>query len=451
VSEHVSIFTSLARVDAADTGRAQPIATFRHLHVTPRPLVLVPLALAGEAAAPLAAMLGTDREHPRLLIVPQPRDRGLRREFFDRLADEVDAYAEEEPQLVVPSRAGVDFLRLLGRSTRFADGDRVGRWLTYFADRAEHPGSSALLAATEALTLHWATGQSSLEDQNLATVIGWIDGEPAVEYTAGPRTDPEFDNRVLGPLIDAYDRGDPAALGALERALGECLEVTWRHVWRALDLLCELPEARSVPERWLWDVAAYAAFTAEPDAPPQPARDGVVAAAARLDRLERAEVRYAAQRALDDPLVMAAHRLAGEAFRCTVVATEPDRKEGRKLRPRITVVARDPVHLGVGETVTSPARRGQNAQIVSISADGVVVLTLTGGMGRGAAPAPGSVPEVGEDVVYTNLSEAFQRPAAFPEQAPWTHGGPGAGEESPRGPSRGAVASAGVDGADDDD
>jgi len=45
----VSTLTALARAQAVAEGRAQPIATVRHLHVHPRPLVLIPLAMAGEA------------------------------------------------------------------------------------------------------------------------------------------------------------------------------------------------------------------------------------------------------------------------------------------------------------------------------------------------------------------------------------------------------------------
>ncbi|MGY0230973.1 hypothetical protein [Longispora urticae] len=532
----MSLFAALAKVDALAVGRAQPIASVRHVYLSGRPLVLIPLALAGEAAAPLAVLLGTDRSDPRLLVVPQPRDRALRAAFFDDLCRVVtslvgdlattsepetpepgtpepgtqgsglpgvsdsggehpgspsplesdgarpvttvpsgpesdgaqpgttapsgpesdgaqpdgpapDELAGPDVQVIVPNRSGVDFLRLLGRATRFRDGDRIGRWLTFLADRSEHPDSSLLLPVTEALTSHWATGQSAVEDAHLASVLAWIDGLPAggaprstddaspdpadppalaghpfvpdeAAATAGPQTDPDFDNKVLAPLIDAYDAGDPEAAPQIAKAVGALLEPVWAQVWHAVDLLRALPEARSVPERWLWDVSEYAGFVA--GSAPQPVRDSPVAAAARLDRLERTQARVEAQRAFDDPLVMAGHQLTGAAFRGTVVDTEPDRKEGRKLRPRITVETARPVHLR--GAVTSPARRAQAAEITEV--DGLrVVLTLTSGMGRGAVPAAGSVPEVGEELVYTSLSETFQRPAAFPDETPWTHGG----------------------------
>ncbi len=201
----MSLLTSLARLRALDEGIAQPIATVRHCHLSARPMVFIPLKLSGEAAAPLAAMLGTDRDEPRLLVVPQPRNRDLRFAWAAELAGVLVPYIEtflastetverknadpyeravDAPQLIVPNRAGVAFTRLLGRSTRFRSLDGpypvpmgvplLGRWLTYFAERAAYPGSSLTLCATDELGRHWASGQSALEDANLAALVAWI-------------------------------------------------------------------------------------------------------------------------------------------------------------------------------------------------------------------------------------------------------------------------------------
>ncbi|CAM5630810.1 putative protein OS=Streptomyces fumanus OX=67302 GN=GCM10018772_06730 PE=4 SV=1 [Streptomyces fumanus] len=210
----MSLIATLARLEAVSTGRAQPAATVRHRHLSDQPLVLVPLTTAGEAGAPLGALVETDRDAPHLLVVPQPRDRDLRFAFLAELADivlpYVDGYAAAveaaernetdpetgkrvkvevelcaDPQLILPSRAGVDFVRLLGRSMRFrrtAEQEPetpypapprvplLGRWLTHFGERARVPGSSLLPAMTDLLARHWSTGQSTLEDQHLARV-----------------------------------------------------------------------------------------------------------------------------------------------------------------------------------------------------------------------------------------------------------------------------------------
>jgi hypothetical protein len=466
----MSTLTALARAEAFAAGRAVPIATVRHLHVHDRPLVLIPLAMAGEANAPLAAMVGAARADPQLLVVAQPRNRDERFAFAARLGDIVGSYLEsctgvaepiavdrgrdvrfrfaDAPQLWVPNTAGVDFLRLFGRSTRFrrVDGEHpvppsvplLGRWLTFFANSAEVPGACLLLNAVQALGLHWATGQSSAEDAQLATLLAWIDaGADAARAAengppAGPATDPEFDNTVLAPLISADPVDLPELIGVLEAAL---LPV-WEQMWRTLDLLRALPAGARVAGRWDTDRDAFSAFVQHlaDGGPPQPRRDGAVAAAARLQRLEAAATRYATQRAFDDPLVMAEHRLTGAAFAGEVTLAKADRIDGSGkrpvLRPRIMVRTTEPVRVAPGAALTSPARPGQKATVVSIAATGDdatdVLLELSGGMGRKLVAEPGSVPAVGERILLTTLSEAFRPGGAFPDPAdtPWTHGGP---------------------------
>jgi hypothetical protein len=486
----MSTLTSLARARAAERGRAQPACTVRHLHLSDRPLVLIPLALAGEACAPLAALAGDDPRRPHLLTVAQPRNRDQRFAFAAELAGAVLPYIEgfftdsetvpaargaeprtryrDAPQLLIPGPAAAAFIRMLGRSTRFRQTSGpyavpalvplLGQWLTFLAERAEMPGSCLLLAATGALSMHWATGQSPAEDLNLAALMGWIsppDGltgpqaaaaaeNPIAWPPAGPATDPTFDNEVLAPLMAACDRAaasgdEPAgrrARQALDQALRSQLIPAWSLMWQAVDLLRGLPAGRHVAARWDADKDAFTAYAEHlrEGGPPQPRRDSAVTAARRLARLERLQASYAAQRAFDDPLVMAEYRLAGEAFAGQVTDAEPDRTDGSGrravLRPRVTVETRDPVLAEAGSLLTSPARPAQEARIVSVSVPegqpAQVVLELAKGMGRGLTAAPGSVPAVGEHVCYATFNDRYQPPPAFPEpdQTPWTHGGP---------------------------
>ena len=478
----MTTLTSLARAIAADTGTAQPTCTVRHVHISPRPLVFIPLALAGEANAPLAAMAGHDPQAPALLVVPEPRDRDQRFAFAAELAAVILGYIEsyfgseelvgsrepgtryaDAPQLLVPNPAGIAFTRLLGRSTRFrrtegpyavaASVPVLGRWLTFLAERAEHPGSSLMVAATDALAAHWATGQSAVEDANLGALLGWIDPPPGMSGAqaaaaaedpvrcppAGPATDPTFDNEVLDQRILAVrtarmtgdGRACDRAKAALTEALATQLEPTWALMWQAVGLLRGLPAGDHVRGRWDADKAAFTwhARHVREGGPPQPRRDNAVSAARRLASLERVQEMVAAQRAFDDPLVMAEHRLAGEAFAGQVVAAEPDRVDAtgrrRVLRPRITVQTEDDTIAEPGVTLTSPARPGQKARVVEVTGPRVV-LELQGGMGRSLTPEPGSVPSVGEPVCYAAFSDTWQPPPAFPEpeDTPWTHGGP---------------------------
>ncbi|GAA2396890.1 hypothetical protein GCM10010420_23320 [Streptomyces glaucosporus] len=491
------LISTLARVEAAATGRAQPLATVRHRHLAERPLVLVPLTTAGEAGAPLGAMVGTDRDAPRLLVVPQPRDRTLRFAFLAELADAVlphlesaqDAVEVQErtetdpetgkrvkvevelcadaPQLIVPNTAGISYVRLLGRSTRFRrtaeeDPDApypaparlplLGRWLTHYGERARVPGSSLLLAMTELLGRHWATGQSRLEDQHLGALLAWIgagEGASGAEAAlrvelerdgngllltppAGPATDPAFDNRRLAPAIARHDAGLPGAEEEIRELVASQLRPTWDAVWRGLDLLRALPPGARVADRWKRDRWSYTAHRDRLRAgePPQPRRDDAVTAARKLAARETALAELAAQEALDDPLVMAERRLAGEAFAGEVVEVEMAYSEGRRPMPRplVTVRTDDRPHLEEDDRVYRALADGRTQPGVFVASPGPGLLTvrLTGGMGRGKVPEAGSVPEKGETVCWTLFEHAPRGGPDLPdpEETPWTHGGP---------------------------
>ncbi|WP_234543641.1 hypothetical protein [Streptomyces shenzhenensis] len=511
----MSLITTLARLEAVSTGNAQPAATVRHRHLSGHPLVFVPLTTSGETGAPLGALVGTDRDAPRLLVVPQPRDRDLRFAFLAELAELVLPYLDsytgsveaaertetdpetgkrvkvevelcsDAPQLIVPGRAGIEYVRLLGRSMRFrrtAEQDPqapypapprvplLGRWLTHFGERSRVPGSSLLLAMTDLLSRHWATGQSGIEDQHLGALLAWIDppagstGAAAALLAelardgegqllcppAGPATDPAFDNKLLAPAFERYDRARTAfaeaedglqaddrlaILTAAEREIRALVESrtrpTWDAVWRGLDLLRGLPEGARVEERWTRDRWS---FTGHRDRvlagePPQPRRDDAVTAAGKLATREREQARLDAQEALDDPLVMAGRRLSGEAFAGEVLDVVMACSEGKRPSPRPLVTLRTEDRPQLGERAKAYRSLGgkpQSAEFVGYEAEGVVVLRVLDKMGRGKEPEEGSVPEKGDRLVFT-LFEHEQRGGARlpdPEDTPWTHGGP---------------------------
>lgn len=202
-------------------------------------------------------------------------------------------------------------------------------------------------------------------------------------------------------------------------------------MWRGLDLLRALPEGAHVEERWTRDRWS---FTGHRDRvlagePPQPRRDDAVTAANKLATREREQARLDAQEALDDPLVMAGRRLAGEAFAGEVTEVVMAYSEGKRPSPRplVTVRTDDRPHLGErAKAYRSLGGKPQSAECVGVDADGLVVLRVLDKMGRGKEPEPGSVPEKGDRLCFT-LFEHEQRGGAKlpdPEQTPWTHGGP---------------------------
>ncbi|MET9324008.1 hypothetical protein ABZX75_28135 [Streptomyces sp. NPDC003038] len=506
------LLSTLARLEAVRAGRAQPLATVRHRHLSPDPMVFVPLTTAGEAGAPLGALVGTDRHEPRVFVIPQPRDRDLRWEFLAELAVEVlgyiDSYADDvepaersetdpetgkkvkvetelcvdAPQLIVPSRAGIEYVRLLGRSMRFRrtaeeDPDHpypaparvpmLGRWFTHLAERSRVPGSSMLVSATDLLSRHWATGQSNLEDQHLGALLAWIDppeGTSGAEAArraeldrdqdglllcppAGPATDPAFDNRTLAPAIARYDaarsalaarpENDDRPLRVAERAVRDAvvsqMRGAWWQTWQAIDLLRALPPGERAEERWTRDRWSYTGHRDRVRAgePPQPRRDDAVTAAQKLATRETEQVRLDAQEALDDPLVMAGRRLAGEAFAGEVTEVVMEWMESKRPSPRplVTVATEDRPQLADGsgaKVFRSLDGRPQSARFVRYDYDGRLVLRLLDKMGRGKDPEPGSVPEKGDRVCWTLFEHDARGGPKLPdpEQTPWTHGGP---------------------------
>lgn len=516
------LLNTLARLEAVRAGRARPLATVRHRHLSERPLVLVPLTTAGEAGAPLGAMLGTDPDDPLVLVVPQPRDRTLRWTFLAGLAERVmpyvDGYADvvepaertetdpetgrkskveaelcvDAPQIIVPSRAGVEYVRLLGRSMRFrrtAEEDPenpypvparvplLGRWFTHLAERSRVPGSSMLLSATELLGRHWATGQSNLEDQHLGSLLGWLDppeGTSGAEWAlhvelgrdghgrllfppAGPATDPAFDNGLLAPAISRFDAARAAAAadgpGAeervreAERAVRELVTSqmahTWRQTWEAIALLRALPPGERTTDRWTRDRWSFTGHRDRVRAgePPQPRRDDAVTAAQKLATRETEQVRLDAQEALDDPLVMAGRRLAGEAFAGEVTEVVMEWTEGKRPRPRplVTVATEDRPQLadeGGGKVFRSLDGRQQAFAFVRHEEDGQLVLRVLDKMGAGREPVAGSVPEKGDRVCWTLFEHDARGGPKLPdpEHTPWTHGGPPAHLSAPTPP-----------------
>ncbi|MFJ8546114.1 hypothetical protein ACIRFH_29725 [Streptomyces sp. NPDC093586] len=485
----MSALAAVAALRATETGRAERLTTVRHDHLDDRPFVLVPLTLAGEACAPLAALAGTDPDHPVLLTVRQPRNRAERFAFVERLAALLLPYIEEcrtaetetytvgrgadkeerlrslrAPQILVPNGEGIAYLRLLGRLTRLraVEGPYavdpsvplLGKWLTWFADRAEFPGSGLLQAMTRLLAAHWATGQSAAEDSHLASLLAWIDPpdgrtgaeaareaeDPLLYPPAGPATDVVFD-RTLDELMARYDetaddRGREAVGRQIDRELRGQMLPTWELVWRGVELLRGLPTGGHVPERWAYDRRLFAEYAAylDDDGRPQARRDHAVGAARRLARMEEAMARYNAQRAFDDPLVMAEYELTGEAFSGVVVARDEDRflpgARSPKWRPAITVRSELPVRLRPGTEIKCPARPGQKAEIVEVIPDGdghTVLVQLNGGFNNKRKPPapPGTLAEVGETVTYTSVDPKAM-PSVLPaeEDTPWTHGGP---------------------------
>ncbi|MER7911434.1 hypothetical protein [Streptomyces sp. NPDC096068] len=488
----MSLLASYLRVCAASTGNAQRASQLRHLHLSDQPLMLMAMKRTGPAARPLAVMLGTDPYRPKLLVAPPSGDTTS---MLTALADTVIAHIDtcrqrsenlpatsrrparkrytDAPQILVPNPQTAEHLKALGDDLRLRRVDdetpgsrsvqRLGHWLTYLTDRAHDiPGSSALIPLTGLLGMHWITGQSLLEDDDLASLLAWIDpprhaasgrdaadkaADRATHRPAGPATDAAFDNDQLAPLFHAYARAhgqeQPRILEELNSLLTAYMRPTWDLMWHAYTLLQALPEAKNTTRRWALERTAFTdecTYLAE-DGRPRPAREQAVATAVRLAVTEHAVITFAAERATDDPFVQAELRTTGEAFGGHVTTIEPEHTlrgpTGRGLwRPRFTVTTADPVLLESGRPLachTHPSARYRirtithldGATLAETDGDTVVELEITAGMGPATRPNHAVLPEPGAFLVFTLAPDHYQMPE-FPtrDKTPWTHGGP---------------------------
>lgn len=479
----MSLLTTVQQLWAAETQQAQPLSRLRYLHIADQPLLLLPLNRPGETARPLAVMVGSDPHHPQLLLAP-PGDDDL---FLVALAEHLHTYIRgfqhatrirpakgehpecreylDAPQLVVTGTPAVYYLKMLGRALRYRpipDGANpatsaahLGRWLTFFAERAEYAGSSLLLNLTSLLSAHWATGQSTLEDAHLAPLMAWIfppEGRTGLQAALaaedplhhppdGPTIDPSFETARLTSLFADLKSARGARrhhhVQRLRDAVESYLAPTWDLAWEAVSTLRGMPPIPSTATRWDSDIRQFTRQSDHLDAggPPQPKRDDAVSAAIRLAELEHAAALLDSHRALEDEFVMAERRTTGDAFSGVVIHTEPDRiippqgpRQRAKRRPRLTVRTTDPVRLELNRLLAGPHDPAVHMAVCDIvyASDATdVVLEIRTRTGTVNDPNRRSVPALGTTLLLTTAPEHFRRPQ-FPsrDQIPWTHGGP---------------------------
>lgn len=451
-------------LQAAAERRAVARTTRRHVHLGTRPLVIVGYHLAGDPGAPLALIWGTTRdEEPRCIVVPEPRNRALRFEalgdfaadFLDYLGQfdehDEDGICVDAPQLVVPNGATSEWLGgIVGRFTRNLrlDGDasppaavpEAGKHLTFLGDQP--PGSSLVVAATDALSTHWQTGQLPSEDLNLAALLGWIDPPAGMDGPqaarrgeafppAGPDSDPNWDAGVLAELIrEWHSSNDEFARSGIRADLeGEVrrqLIPAWLDSWRALDLLACLPAAAHVDSRWSTDRKAWTDHSAR-------IADGraffrniptPVQAATRLRVLEARTDQLEREMAWDDPLVMAALVASGEALSGWIVAVDRDRRTPnangrRQRRPMITI---DPALEFTRPTGTNLFLSTQpSVKVETLPPDGSGQIRAEVLKGANQSSTIGLLPAVGDTIVLSPYGkpEFYQRSRV--EDTPWTH------------------------------
>jgi len=352
----MSTFEAMLRLKAYHEGRAQRRVTHQQVRLAPNPLILAPLKMAGEDVTIWAIGYGRRRDSMHFDFVADPRNRNREYDLFKRLGSVLADYyqecriAETAPQVLVVSPAAVKLLDLLADRLRYGSDGRYakpaevitfGEHLTHLAQRWAIPGNQTLLAATDLLTSHFATGQQAADDQHLGTDLVWVDGPTdlwaaiaaAETQPMGVLADPQTDNGNLADVVEAWnkarrDGSDEIVLDRLaapiEAVLRTVVEPIYSAIHRAVAAIegLGLPELPALTHRWADEVWAFRSFMNYLDRPEHrfALRDQPLAAALGLLERETAAANCEAEATMSDGGVRAKATSAGRAFEAHIVS-----------------------------------------------------------------------------------------------------------------------------------
>jgi len=245
-----------ARLRALQHGQAVAVVSQRQVAIQPHALVVTLLAMAGEDTSVHAVAVGRFGEPASINIVADPRRRDDQYALLRWLLPRFETYYAEclaagtSPQLWVSSAGALNHIDTLADRLRFTDDPdmvRLGTLWTYAGERLPVAGQQALISATGALRLHFATGQQEAEDEHLGSLLTWIEPPTgrdilaavaaAEQHPMGVKTDPWFDARELQPAVEEFnkvrDSGDPALVAFHETRIRRLLESVLRPIYAA--------------------------------------------------------------------------------------------------------------------------------------------------------------------------------------------------------------------------
>jgi hypothetical protein len=264
----------VARLLAQERGEAVQISRERAYPISDRPLVMIPIVMAGEAPALFALGIGDGSKPCIVHVCAEPRNRDQQYNMLERAATDMQTILATwernpalMPQVITSSR---DASRMcLATIQRMAYAPRpalkkAGRQLFWLDRRCEQPDSACVLSMPAAICELYATGQDDHADSHLGALLEWLkpaDGQiydriiEAEDSPASTSTHPRLDNKKLVPLLDALrkaeDTGDEETAFELRSQIGNALhtEVERRYALIQTALgICRRFESSSVAD-----------------------------------------------------------------------------------------------------------------------------------------------------------------------------------------------------------
>lgn len=249
-------FLALARLQARDIGKAVLISGVLRVDPDSDAFILAPIKMTGEGRL-WAVAYGRSGQPPLVVSAPDARNRDDETALvIEPLGKALDDYFKEclaqerAPQVWVSSRAAVSFLE--GISERRGSKDPavalLGLRLHFLTDRYFYAGQQVLQPATEVLSRHFATGQSTMEDQHLGAFLEWIEpsGDSAEasarfaeESAAGVVTEVEMDFEVSELLAELAELRREEKHPGRRKEIAAALHVTLEPVVQGIHALIE--------------------------------------------------------------------------------------------------------------------------------------------------------------------------------------------------------------------
>lgn len=447
-----------ARLRALQNGRAVPIVSQRQVVIQPHARILTLLSMAGEDTSVHAAALGGVGEAAQIHVIADPRSRDDQYALLRWLLPFFEAYYAQcradgtFPQIWVSSAGALGHLDTLADRLRFTDEpdiQRLGELWTYVGERSPIAGQQALISASGALRLHYATGQQEAEDEHLAALLTWIEPPAGRDIFASVaaaegqpmsvKTDPRFDRNQLQPAVsDFHGAATPEAAARHHGRIQQMLEGVIRPIYTATQRAIALLSAPRWQANPMLDELAeqeareFARFmVARDDGYHLPYRDSAKAGAMKIAARERAVSNVEAGMLRHDRAAREKGVTTGTVLRVQVADVIETHLGPRRFEYDLVLTShQNGLHLRLGDVLCTLDGAALALRIDEIERRGPFTW-VTGRVAPGKSPGKNAAKRLTRGEVldfgpgppdWRGVGNALDQMSTRMETTPWTHG-----------------------------